>query len=105
MELSGDYLFDAPQSLVWDSLLDPNVLGQVMPGGKIVQDSSPDVAVTLGRGPDLDTAAAVKIRWFYQHLKVTRRNDPCQDSSPGRIPVPGSLKLKLQVFHMQFLLR
>jgi carbon monoxide dehydrogenase subunit G len=34
MELSGDYLFDAPQSLVWQSLLDPNVLGQVMPGGK-----------------------------------------------------------------------
>lgn len=34
MELSGDYLFDAPQSMVWDALLDPNVLGQVMPGGK-----------------------------------------------------------------------
>jgi carbon monoxide dehydrogenase subunit G len=34
MELSGDYLFDAPQSLVWEVLLDPNVLGAVMPGGK-----------------------------------------------------------------------
>lgn len=34
MELSGDYLFDSPQTLVWDALLDPNVLGQIMPGGK-----------------------------------------------------------------------
>ncbi len=34
MELSGDYLFDAPQTLVWDALQDPNVLGAVMPGGK-----------------------------------------------------------------------
>jgi len=34
MELSGDYLFDAPQEAVWKALLDPNVLGAVMPGGK-----------------------------------------------------------------------
>lgn len=34
MELSGDYLFDAPQTVVWAALLDPNVLGAVMPGGK-----------------------------------------------------------------------
>jgi carbon monoxide dehydrogenase subunit G len=34
MELSGDYLFDAPQNVVWAALLDPNVLGAVMPGGK-----------------------------------------------------------------------
>ena len=34
MELSGDYVFDAPQAMVWEALLDPNVLGQIMPGGK-----------------------------------------------------------------------
>jgi uncharacterized protein len=34
MEISGDYMFDAPQQLVWDALQDPNVLGSVMPGGK-----------------------------------------------------------------------
>jgi len=34
MEISGDYLFDAPQEVVWQALLDPNVLGAVMPGGK-----------------------------------------------------------------------
>src|SRR5690242_13259622 len=34
MEISGDYVFDAPQPLVWEALQDPNVLGSVMPGGK-----------------------------------------------------------------------
>lgn len=34
MELAGDYVFDAPQQMVWDALLDPNVLGSIMPGGK-----------------------------------------------------------------------
>jgi carbon monoxide dehydrogenase subunit G len=34
MDVAGDYTFDAPQQLVWESLLDPNVLGVVMPGGK-----------------------------------------------------------------------
>jgi hypothetical protein len=34
MEISGDYVFDAPREMVWKALLDPNVLGSVMPGGK-----------------------------------------------------------------------
>lgn len=34
MEIAGDYIFDAPQQLVWEALQDPNVLGAVMPGGK-----------------------------------------------------------------------
>jgi carbon monoxide dehydrogenase subunit G len=34
MDVSGDYVFDAPQETVWKALLDPNVLGAVMPGGK-----------------------------------------------------------------------
>ena len=34
MELKGDYIFDAPQQLVWEALNDPNVLGSVMPGSQ-----------------------------------------------------------------------
>ncbi|MBC7815034.1 MAG: carbon monoxide dehydrogenase subunit G [Burkholderiales bacterium] len=34
MDIAGDYVFDAPQQLVWDALQDPNVLGSIMPGGK-----------------------------------------------------------------------
>jgi carbon monoxide dehydrogenase subunit G len=34
VDISGNYLFDAPQDRVWAALLDPNVLGSIMPGGK-----------------------------------------------------------------------
>ncbi|MCB0170195.1 MAG: carbon monoxide dehydrogenase subunit G [Anaerolineae bacterium] len=32
MELEGTYTFDAPQKVVWDALMDPEVLAKVMPG-------------------------------------------------------------------------
>ncbi|MFN8420368.1 MAG: carbon monoxide dehydrogenase subunit G [Anaerolineae bacterium] len=34
MDIAGEYTFDAPQAVVWGALLDPNVLGSIMPGGK-----------------------------------------------------------------------
>ncbi len=34
MDVSGDYLFDAPRDIVWKALQDPRVLGSVMPGGQ-----------------------------------------------------------------------
>ncbi len=34
MDISGNYTFDAPREVVWKALLDPGVLGSVMPGGK-----------------------------------------------------------------------
>lgn len=37
MDVSGDYVFDAPQELVWKALQDPNVLGSVMPGGQGIE--------------------------------------------------------------------
>ena len=37
MDISGDYVFDAPQELVWNALQDPSVLGSVMPGGQSFQ--------------------------------------------------------------------
>lgn len=32
MELEGTYTFDAPQKVVWEALMDPNVLARIMPG-------------------------------------------------------------------------
>lgn len=40
MDVAGEYTFDAPQQLVWKSLLDPNVLGSIMPGGKGFQQTA-----------------------------------------------------------------
>lgn len=32
MKIAGDYLFEGPQDLVWDTLMDPGVLASVLPG-------------------------------------------------------------------------
>ncbi len=42
MKISGDYVFDVPQELVWGALLDPNVLGSIMPGGKKFEQTGED---------------------------------------------------------------
>jgi uncharacterized protein len=34
MKIGGDYTFDGPQDLVWEMLLDPVVLAQVLPGAE-----------------------------------------------------------------------
>ena len=34
MDLSGDFIFDAPQELTWEALQDPDVLTSVMPGAE-----------------------------------------------------------------------
>src|SRR5688572_13496022 len=40
MELKGEYLFDAPQHLVWEALQDPRVLGMVLPSAWSVKQIS-----------------------------------------------------------------
>ncbi|MGW8249383.1 MAG: SRPBCC domain-containing protein [Anaerolineales bacterium] len=34
MDVTGEYVFDAPQELTWSALQNPEVLGSVMPGGE-----------------------------------------------------------------------
>src|SRR6476660_8912854 len=34
MKLDGSYTFEAPQDIVWDALLDPVLLGAVLPGSE-----------------------------------------------------------------------
>lgn len=34
MDINGEYTFDAPQDIVWEAVLDPDVLGSVLPGGQ-----------------------------------------------------------------------
>ena len=32
MELNGEYTFDAPRQVIWDALMDPDVLARILPG-------------------------------------------------------------------------
>lgn len=37
MNVAGEFIFDAPQDMVWKALQDPQVLGAVLPGGEGIE--------------------------------------------------------------------
>ena len=42
MKVAGNYQFDAPRQIVWETLQDPDVLGKVMPGGQELEKIGED---------------------------------------------------------------
>lgn len=54
MKVSGEYLFDGPKQLVWDTLLDPEVLAGVLPGCEkleLVGENEYEGALKIKVGP------------------------------------------------------
>ena len=54
MKVSGEYLFDGPQELVWETLLDPEVLASVLPGCEkleLVGENEYEGALKIKVGP------------------------------------------------------
>lgn len=54
MKVSGEYLFDGPRQLVWETLLDPEVLAGVLPGCEkleLVGDNEYEGALNIKIGP------------------------------------------------------
>jgi hypothetical protein len=54
MKIGGDYQFDGPQDLVWETLLDPTVLASVLPGAEkleLVGENEYEGALALKVGP------------------------------------------------------
>jgi len=54
MKVAGDYVFDGPQNLVWDTLLDPEVLARVLPGCEkleLVGENEYEGALEIKVGP------------------------------------------------------
>ncbi len=54
MKVSGEYLFDGPQQLVWETLLDPEVLASVLPGCEkldLVGENEYEGALKIKVGP------------------------------------------------------
>ena len=43
VELKGNYVFNAPQDLVWEMLLDPSVLARIMPGCEKLEQTGENV--------------------------------------------------------------
>lgn len=96
MEVSGDYLFEAPQEMVWKALLDPNVLGSIMPGGQEFQQ----VAENEFKGGLKIQVGPVQGN-FQGQIKLADINPPESyhievdgKGAPGFVKGAGSLKLE-----------
>ena len=58
MKLNGNYRFNSPQQRLWDALMDPEIVGQCIPGVHSVKPLAPDryeVEIALKVGVVLDT--------------------------------------------------
>src|SRR4051812_28462896 len=71
---------------------------------EIVDHRFPDGAIALGRGVDIDRAAAVECRRLDQHLEIAR-GDHADDARCGIEPARATRKVEVQVFHRDYQLR
>lgn len=54
MKLEGTYTFNAPRDIVWETLMDPDALGQAVPGGEKLEkvgENQYDAALNVRVGP------------------------------------------------------
>jgi carbon monoxide dehydrogenase subunit G len=96
MELKGDFLFDAPQHLVWEAVQDPQVLGSVMPGGQGFETVAPNQykgAMSVKVGPVQGVFdAAIKLSDVVAPTSYTIDVDG--KGAPGFVKATGSMKLE-----------
>lgn len=96
MDVAGDYTFDAPQDMVWAALLDPNVLGSVMPGGKGFEQTGEDEyagVLEVKVGPVQGTfKGQIKLSDIVAPESYTITVDG--KGAPGFVKATGALKLE-----------
>ena len=95
MKVGGEYTFDGPQALVWDTLLDPQVLAAVLPGCKkleLVGDSEYEGTLRIQVGPVQGTfMAKVRLDDIQQPDSYTMNVDG--RGAPGFLEATGHLTL------------
>jgi carbon monoxide dehydrogenase subunit G len=96
MELKGDYTFDAPQSMVWAAVQDPEVLGSVMPGGQGFEATSENEyagALTVKVGPVQGVfSATIKLNDIVAPKSYSIQVDG--KGAPGFVKATGAMKLE-----------
>lgn len=95
MKVAGDYTFDGPQQLVWDTLLDPEVLASVLPGCEkldLVGENEYEGALKIKVGPvQGQFMGKVKLEDIQPPDAYTMQVDG--RGAPGFVKASGHLKL------------
>lgn len=96
MHLEGSYTFAAPRSLVWQTLLDPDVIASCMPGGESFTAIGPDryeATMKIGIGPIRGTYTG-KIHLRDQQEPESYVMEVEGGGGPGHMAGSGRLRLE-----------
>jgi carbon monoxide dehydrogenase subunit G len=95
MKIGGEYPFDGPQDLVWQTLLDPTVLASVLPGCEkldLVGENEYEGALNIKVGPVQGTfMGKVKLENIQPPDSYTMKVDG--RGAPGFVKATGNLSL------------
>jgi len=95
MKIGGEYTFDGPRELVWEILLDPTVLAQVLPGAESLErtgENEYEGALRMKIGPiQGDFDGKVRLEDLDPPNGYTMRVDGT--GAPGFVKATGHLKL------------
>jgi uncharacterized protein len=95
MKVAGEYLFDGPQDVVWETLLDPDVLGGVLPGAQkleLVGENEYEAVLKMKVGPvQGEFQGKVKLEDIQPPDAYTMQVDG--RGAPGFVKATGHLKL------------
>lgn len=95
MKVSGEYIFDGPQQLVWETLLDPVVLASVLPGCEkleLIGENEYEGALQIKVGPVQGKfLGKVKLEDIQAPDSYTMQVDG--RGGPGFVKATGHLKL------------
>lgn len=96
MHLNGDHAFKSPVQTVWDTLLNPDVIRQCMPGCEKFEQIGPDhyeATMRIGIGPVKGTYSG-KIRLADQQPPTRYRMEVEGGGAPGHVTGVGLLELR-----------
>lgn len=96
MKVSGEYLFDGPRQLVWDTLLDPEVLAGVLPGCEkleLVGDKEYEGALNIKIGP-VQGQFMGKVRLLNLQPPEAYTMEVDGRGAPGFVKATGNLQLE-----------
>lgn len=95
MKVAGEYLFDGPQDVVWNTLQDPNVLAGVLPGAEkleLVGENEYEAVLRIKVGPvQGDFQGRVRLEDIQPPDAYTMQVDG--RGAPGFVKATGHLKL------------
>src|SRR5687767_14181570 len=96
MHLEGSYTFDAPRQQVWDTIQDPQVIAQCMPGCEKFEEIGEDryeATMRIGIGP-IRGVFTGRIRLYERTAPEQYRMDVEGGGGPGNMKGGGLLELR-----------